>query len=264
MSDENTRERILSVTCELLNQQDEIRNITVSQVAAAADVSRATLYRYFPNKATLLRAAGVTNEQIGNITTTRERILEATIEIVGERGMHSATFEEIADRANLSVSGLHWHYRNKDELFADLAQHIPLVATIAAEVAQADTDEADIEKQLTRLITVLLTEANKRAGAVRYLLFEAEIYPEVARLASKHTLGRALPLLAQFFEHHERRGNLRPGSAQARAQALLGMLLVQITFRPAFTSLLASDEQETARQYVDILLHGILAKPQGE
>src|SRR5437870_4015001 len=112
MSDDKTRKRILSVTRQLLRQQEEVSGFTVGKVAAAAHVSRATLYRYFPNKATLLRAAGADSEQLSNGVKPRTRILEAVIALAGERGMHATTWEEIANRAGLSLSGLHWHYKN--------------------------------------------------------------------------------------------------------------------------------------------------------
>jgi AcrR family transcriptional regulator len=262
MKTKQTRQEILARTRELLSQQDGAGGITVSQVAAAAHVSRATLYRYFPDKAALLRAAGVTDEQSPNATSPRLRILEAVLEVAGERGMHAATLDEIASRAGLSRSGLHWHYKNKDELLADLAHYIPFLPTVEAEASQAGAEDADLETQLTRIAAVILEELGKRRGLLRFLLLEAAIYPDIARLASTHTIGRGLPLLAELFERHARAGRLRPGSAQARAQAFMGMFMVLLLLRPMFAPLLAPDDQETAQEYIEILLHGILAAPQ--
>ncbi|MEZ4556049.1 MAG: hypothetical protein R2854_06280 [Caldilineaceae bacterium] len=61
------------------------------------NINRATLYGYFPNKTALLQAAGVNGEELTNQPSTRERIIAATLEVVGERGVHNTTFEEIAD-----------------------------------------------------------------------------------------------------------------------------------------------------------------------
>jgi AcrR family transcriptional regulator len=264
MSDDKTRKRILSVTRQLLRQQEGINRITVGKVAAAAHISRATLYRYFPDKATLLRAAGVDSEQLSDIVKPRVRILEAMIELAGERGMHATTLEEIANRAGLSLSGLHWHYKNKDELVADLAQYLPLVPAMEAEVLQAQGEEADIEAQLIHLASTLLMGMEKYREIARFAMFEAAVYPDIARLASNYTIGRAMQLLGRLFAEYARKGDLRPGSAQVRAQAFMGMFMVLLLLRPAFSPLLAPDDGETAREYVDILLHGILARPQEE
>jgi AcrR family transcriptional regulator len=258
MSDGGTRRRILTVTRELLRQQEGLNVITVGKVAAAAHISRATLYRYFPDKATLLRAAGVDNEQLATAVKPRVRILEAVIEIAGERGMHATTLEEIANRAGLSLSGLHWHYKNKDELIADLAQYLPLVPAMEAEVLQAESEDANLELQLRHLSETLLKSMDKYREIARFAIFEAAVYPDITRFASKHTMGRIIPLLMRLFAEHARRGELRPGSAQVRAQAFMGMFMLLVLLRPAFSSLLAPDDEETAKEYIDILLHGIL------
>jgi AcrR family transcriptional regulator len=76
-------------------------------VATAAQVSRAALYRYFPSKAALLTAAGATAAALPVPVTPRVRILEAALAIISERGMHAATLEEIANRAEYVDIFLH-------------------------------------------------------------------------------------------------------------------------------------------------------------
>lgn len=258
MSELPTRERILAVTRDLLKQQNGTGALTIEQVAATAHISRATLYRHFPNKAALLRAAGVADDAMVAPTTPRERVLQATLEVIGERGMHGATLDEIAGRAGLSRSGLQWHYRNKDELVADLVQHLPVMAAMTSVVTQAAQMDSDLEAQLNQLATTLLDESRRYRGIIRFLIYEAAVYPDVAQLASTHGIGRLLPMLTRFFEQHERNGTLRAGSAQMYAQAFLGMFMSLILLRPAFSHLLAPDDQATAHEYIDILLHGIL------
>ncbi len=262
--DENTRELILATTRELLSKQNGPGDITVGAVAAAAHISRATLYRYFPDKVTLLRAAGGPDNSPKSRPTPRERILEAALELVGERGMHAATLDEIAGRAGLSRSGLQWHYKNKDELVADIMQYIPVLPTVMAEVMQAEDETSDLATQLTRLATTLLKTSERYRGVVRFVFYEAAVYPEIAQFASTYSLGRALPLLTRLFEEHARHGKLRPGSARVRAQAFLSLILFLILMKPTFAALLVPDDQQTVREYVDILLHGILATPQEE
>lgn len=262
MSSNPTRERILSATRTLIDQQGGSSGITVGAVAAASHVSRATLYRYFPDKATLLRAAGAADAHAVGRATPRERILEATIEVLGERGIHAATLEEIASRAGLTRSGLQWHYRNKEELLADLVQYVPLLSLLTDEAAQAAQPGANLESQLAHIAAVLLQQSGKLRGVLRFILFEASIYPEVGRLVSVYSIGRGLPQLVRIFEQHERSGKLRPGTAQVRAQAFMGLFMSLVLWRSAFGHLLAPDDDATAQEYLDILLHGIVAAPQ--
>jgi AcrR family transcriptional regulator len=253
MSEHPARERILDVTRELMACDTNEHAITVGQVAEAAQVSRATLYRYFPNKAALLSAAGIEAATLPGPLTPRVRILEAALEVIGERGMHAATLEEIAARAGLSLSGLHWHYRNRDELAADLVRYIPFISAVEEELAQAEAASADLESQLTHIAAVILAGIEKRHGVARFMLFESAVYPDVAQLVSTHSLGRVLPLLTRLFARHAAHGKLRPGSAQVRAQAFLSLFLWLGLLRPTFGPLLAPDDHATAREYIDLL-----------
>jgi AcrR family transcriptional regulator len=258
------RDRILEVTRGLLRRQDETGPVSVGRVAEAAHVSRATIYRYFPDKTALLQAAGAGGANGAPPADPRARILEAALDVFGERGIHAATLAEIAGRAGLSLSGLHWHFKNKDELLAGIGASIPIATTLIAESHRAESGDADLETQLTTIAGVAMRELQRRRALLRLVIFETGIHPDVAQLARQHTIGRFLPMLASIFEQHARRGTVRPGPARSRAQALLGMLMMLALLRPTFDELLESDDDATVREYVQIMLRGILAAPTGE
>jgi AcrR family transcriptional regulator len=260
---DHPRDRILEATRTLLRQADQDRPVSVGQIAASAHVSRATVYRYFPDKTALLQAAGAGEANGALPVEPRARILEAALEVFGERGVHASTLAEIAGRAGLSISGLHWHFKNKDELIAGIGEGIPIGATLMTEALRAEQDDADLETQLTRIATVAMGELQRRRAVVRLIIFETGIHPDVARLARQHTIGRYFPLLMAVFERHARRGALRPGSARIRAQALLGMMVVHALLRPTFDDLLETDDDATVAEYVQIILRGVLAAPEG-
>lgn len=258
------RDRILRATRALLREQSSPRPVPVDEIASAAHVSRATIYRYFGGKDALIQAARAGEPNGALPTDPRERILEAALEVFGERGLHAATLAEIASRAGLTLSGLHWHFRNKDELVAGIAASIPFMTTVASEASRAADDDADLRTQLAAVTSVALRELQRRRAVLRLIVFEAGIHPDVARLARQHTLGRFLPLLTTIFERHAERGTIRPGSARARAQALLGMMMVLALLRPTFGDLLEPDDTATIREYVEIMVRGIeVAAPPG-
>src|SRR6188508_2833373 len=211
------RDRILEATRDFLRRSDEPQPVSVGQVAAAANVSRATIYRYFPDKTSLLQAAGAGEMHTAPPADPHARILDAALDVFGERGIHAATLAEIASRAGLSLSGLHWHFKNKDELLAGIAESLPIAVTLMAEAMRAESADTDLESQLTRIVAVAQRFLAQRRALVRLIIFETGIHPDVARLARQHTMGRFLPMLTSVFERHARRGTIRPGSARARA-----------------------------------------------
>lgn len=262
MSD-HPRDRILETTRVLLDRQDDARPVTIGQVAAAAHVSRATVYRYFADRTALLQAAGANNGGEQRPLDPRGRIIEAAFEVFAERGLHAATLAEIANRAGMTLSGLHWHFKNKDELVTGVAASLPILSTMMQEALQAEMGDVDLETQLTHIAGVALKMMARRRSALRLIIFESGIHPDVAQFGRAHTIGRFIPMLAGMFELHAQRGTLRPGSARARAQAFIGMLITLALLRPAFDDLLEPDDEGAIREYVQIMLRGVLAAPEG-
>jgi len=54
--------------------------------------------------------------------STKERILDAALEIFSQKGFHSATTEEIADRAGVGKGTLYRHFETKEKLFEELVR----------------------------------------------------------------------------------------------------------------------------------------------
>jgi AcrR family transcriptional regulator len=252
------RERLLAAARQLLDGAPEGRAPSVGRIARAAAVSRATVYRYFPTRAALLAAAG-RDAPSPAPGASRRAVLEAALDVFAARGIHAATLKEIASRAGLTLSGLHWHFKNKDELMAGVIESLPLLPILLDQAAQAGT--ADLEGQLTRIARVVLDTMQARPGLVRLLLCEANTYPDVRRLFVEQGAASGLPLLAGIFEEHARRGELRPGPSLVRAQAFLGLLATFAVVRPLPRELVPLDDAEVIREYLQIVVRGVLAAP---
>jgi AcrR family transcriptional regulator len=256
----NQRQHILSTAVRLVGEIADPRGLAMADVAAAAGVGRATLYRYFKDRSALLRAVAEATGVPPPVTNSRAQILEAALVIFGERGIHAATLREIAARAGLTLSGLHWHFRNKQELIAALADHIPVLPAIRAVAAAPEA--ADLETQLTQIAPLMLGMMREHGPMLRLAICEAGVYPDVAQLAARYTAGEALRTLARVFEGHERFGKIRPGPAPIRAQAFMGMMSTLAILRPALGDAMTADDEACAREFVQIMVRGVLADPQ--
>ena len=56
-------------------------------------------------------------------TPTRERILEAALDLFGERGLTGTTVRDIAARAKVNVAAISYHFGGKDELYRAVADN---------------------------------------------------------------------------------------------------------------------------------------------
>jgi AcrR family transcriptional regulator len=56
--------------------------------------------------------------------STRQRLLNAAINVFAEHGYHQATIREICDRADANVAAVNYHFNSKDELYAQAVHQI--------------------------------------------------------------------------------------------------------------------------------------------
>jgi AcrR family transcriptional regulator len=49
---------------------------------------------------------------------SRERILDATIEIASQRGYQGTSIAQVSKQSGLPASSIYWHFKDKDDLFA--------------------------------------------------------------------------------------------------------------------------------------------------
>lgn len=54
---------------------------------------------------------------------SRQRILDATLELAAEHGYEGTTIAMVSQRSGLPTGSVYWHFENKDKLFAALLAH---------------------------------------------------------------------------------------------------------------------------------------------
>lgn len=99
----------------------------------------------------------MTTSRAAQSEQSRQRILDATIEIAAERGYEGTTVARVSSRAGLPVTSVYWHFTNKDELLAAVIKRS--VGRIRVDLAaQLDEGRAnsgeDIAGVLRRLVEV--------------------------------------------------------------------------------------------------------------
>src|SRR3954452_735730 len=88
----------------------------------------------------------------------RGRILEAALELFGERGYHAVSVAEIGARAGIAKSVLYHHFGSKAGLFE----------------AIAESETRDLQEYVAAAVTAEPDEPRVRTGVDAYLRFFAE------------------------------------------------------------------------------------------
>jgi AcrR family transcriptional regulator len=105
----------------------------------------------------------------------RTRILQAARKVVGRRGYHGATIEEIADDAGLSNGAVYYNFANKEELFFTLLEtwRAELIDDVENAVGRSDraTTDGQVHEEVRRVVKTL-----ERGREWRLLLLEFVTY----------------------------------------------------------------------------------------
>jgi len=113
------------------------RQASVEDIAIAAGVSRTTFYRAFPSRAQLLRAIEVQPEP-----DTRDRVLQATIRMLGTQTLKELSMDSLASEAGVSRANLYRLFPGKSALFKAIllaySPFAPVMAVFAHELFHFD------------------------------------------------------------------------------------------------------------------------------
>src|SRR5215217_7203135 len=210
--------------------EDGLAGLSMDELAAAAGVSRATLYRLFGNQQHLLQQLGLQPPP-----TVRSRILDTALELVGRHGLAELSMDELATRAGVSRATLYRLFPGKEALFAELVRGFSPFEPIAAVLETAG--ERPPAEVIPAIAQAMAGAMDGHIGLLLQLLFEVSRSDPDRRGgadADQDTAQamRTLPLVAGYLDQQMAAGRLRrmdPVLAmQALAGPIVGHLLMQV------------------------------------
>lgn len=96
------------------------------------------------------------------INKRKQRIIDATIEVLKENSIEETTVRKIAAKAGLTTGALYHHYKNKDEILFDvITQSLQFTHKMVEEVK---SDKSFNEKE--KLLNKIVSEVTKRLSKV--------------------------------------------------------------------------------------------------
>ncbi len=153
----------------------------------------------------------------------RPQIVDAAIRVFTSKGFRKATMPDIAAEAGLSVGGVYWYFKGKDEIVSAILQRaFDEDFGALAELLDADAPAAG------RLLAFVVAYADSFDQWLWMNPIGAEFYGEAAHDEKVRTvilryLGRFRQALAALIGQGIERGEFRPVDPAVAATALLGM-----------------------------------------
>ncbi|MBM4237319.1 MAG: TetR/AcrR family transcriptional regulator, partial [Euryarchaeota archaeon] len=141
------------------------------------------------------------------VTSTRDRVLSAALEVFGRKGFNGATTREIARQAGVNEVTLFRYFGSKEALFASvIEERSPLVQIRRTISIDADTSIDDLLIHNVKAVLEAL-RANKHLYMV--LLGDAWRIPKTRAMINDLAIQRGMSLVSGFIEAQMEVGRLR-------------------------------------------------------
>lgn len=197
-------------------------------------------------------------------TLTKKRIIEAALEIVGEKGHSASTTREIAEEAGVSEATLFKYFGSKDELLKEIVLQTMdnfynyAIAEALPQILN-DSQGHSVEFLLTEFATERMTFLQKHSKAFRVIFQEMMINESVFKMFREKIWVKMQEITDFIFDQGKKSGELR----QIDNYFLRKTFISTIIFAGIFENILQLDQdqpynlKEQVSMILDILFNGI-------
>jgi AcrR family transcriptional regulator len=191
------------------------------------------------------KAAG---RQLGRPRDVRadRAILDATLELIAERGLHEFRTEDVASRARVGKGAIYRRYRSKDELVTKA-----VAALVSVEIMVPDTGSTHADLLALMREAVELYGGSLPGRLMPNLVSAMAQQPELARAVREGFLAARRAALSEVLRRGVERGDLRPDLDLELALDVLG--------GPLFYRLLVTGgplDEQLAEGVAELILRG--------
>lgn len=137
--------------------------------------------------------------------SARERILQASFELLSEKGFAGSCTKEIAQRAGVAEVTLFRHFTNKENLFRQTTQRhssVPALETVIPAILDKPINEG-----IPILVDAFLTRMSDNKSWIRVFQMELQRDPQVYRPECQRLLDELYRVCGSYFTQVLRNGS---------------------------------------------------------
>jgi AcrR family transcriptional regulator len=218
----------------------------VAEVAGAAGVSRATVYRLFGTRARLLEELDLEPDP-----ASRDRVLSAGLDLVGRDGLARLSMDELAARAGVSRASLYRLFPGKPALFKELLRVYSPLETVVSTIDRLHDRRP--EEVMPTVARSAMRTLEGRTGFVRTLLLEVLGGSTESMEGVDYALGHGAATMLRYLSEQMALGRLRSMHPLLAFISFIGPILLHLLSRPLTDRKIVFDEplEETAGLLAD-------------
>ncbi len=191
---------------------------------------------------------------------TKQKLLDATLKLISQKGYLGATTREISREAGVTELTLFRHFGTKEKLFEELLNSnsfLPRLRELLPELSDLSYEDA-----LTLVATRFLLTLKERKSMVTILSSEIHVYPGKIRSLYSAFVDEVRATLASYFISLQRNGTIREISPEIVARAFLGMLFNYFRTEEIMkkNGMTRKGMEQNVKEFVGIFVRGTLKK----
>ncbi len=190
------------------------------------------------------------------ILTTKDKILEATLEIISNEGFQNVTVRKIAVRAGVNVAAINYHFGSKDNVINEALEYLMVQARDIFKCLKNHRETP--EQRLKNLIEKLARNFSKYPDQIKYLIYQSIYEQANPNKFQEYLKTEGIDLIKTTIQQ------IRP----AEDDAALKMRILQLFSCLAFPVLLGNrtlevfgvelDEPKKRSSYIELLIKSVL------
>lgn len=196
---------------------------------------------------------------------TRQRLINAALELFAAQGVTETTTRQIAELAGVNEVTLFRHFGNKHGLLLAVIEEAAVFTQLGQTLIQQATPTSDLNKALKDYATACLQAMERVPEMVRSVVGEAGQYPSENREALGRGFTQANRYVAEYFAMVIRQGQLHTHLPAEKLASLLNNMLLGyavIEFTSEFHHLWQNRE-DFLENLVTLFLHGAVSSVSG-
>jgi AcrR family transcriptional regulator len=152
------------------------------------------------------------------------QIIDAAIEVFGERGLSGARLEDIAKRAGVSKGTIYLYFPNKEALFKEMVRLI-IIARIEHEELSFDHSRGSALDQLESYMSEYWEFLNQPVVRTisRLVIGELHRFPELAQFYMDEVVRRKYDLVIRLIQRCVDAGEFRPVDPAVAARLMFAL-----------------------------------------
>lgn len=192
-----------------------------------------------------------------------EKILEAAIKVISEKGFKGATTQEIAKEAGVAEGTIFRYFKTKkDILYKILSRTVEIMAPgivvdTLKEVLEENKDKTD-EEILKAVLKNRLCLFNKYFPLFKIILYESLFHEDLRNTLVEKVFIKALNVMVEYINKGIEEGRFRNVDPLIAVRSLVGMIMISVIQKQFFPDKLKGKSiEDEIDEILDLYLNGL-------